>query len=505
MSKAIQLGPAAPEALIRARSTGLWLFSWPLLMGLLTYVHFLFAGDKLLRDGDTYWHVATGRWIFEHGSIPTHDPFSHSMPGAVWTAHEWLSELMLFAAHELGGWTAVVGVSALAFAATIAVLTRTLLHTLEPIYAILFAALAVVMAGGHVLARPHVLAMPLLMVWTIGLLRASEERRSPSWWLLPVITVWANMHGGFTLGIALAFAFALEALLAARQEHRLAVTARKWGLFLGVAIASVLITPHGLQGIAYTWEIFFEHSYALERIGEWRSPDFHTPQPLELWLLGGLALVLHQGLRLPPVRLILLLVLLHLSLKHVRSIELVGLLGPLLVAAPFGAQWRERARGQRQLQVADQFFVRLARPASRGAVLIAALLLVAVPVWIAQARPLQPPEALAPVQALRAMEQANLKGPVLNSYSAGGYLIFSDIPVFIDGRADMYREDLLRQYGEAMELRTSSSLDKLLERYQITWTLLDVETPAIALLDHLPQWRRVYSDKFVVVHARIAQ
>jgi len=502
MAKTMDFGAPAVAAPGATTRQGTWRFSWPLLLGLLTYLHFVSRGDRLLGDGDTSWHIATGRWIFEHGGVPTHDPFSHSMPGAVWTAHEWLAELILFAAHQAGGWTVVVAVAALAFAATIALLTRELLRSLEPIYAIVFAALAVVMAASHVLARPHVLAMPLLMLWAIGLVRASEQGRAPSWWLLPVMCVWANMHGGFTLGIALAFAFALEAMLAARQEQRLAPAARSWGLFLALALGSALVTPHGVQGIAYTWEIFFEHSYALERIGEWQSPDFHTLQPLELWLLGGLALVLHQGLRLPPVRLVLLLVLLHLSLKHIRSIELVGLLGPLLVAAPFAAQWRERRQGRRQLESADRFFQQLAQPAGRGAVLAGALLLIALPLWLSQSRPLQPPEKLAPFLALRAVEQANIKGPVLNSYGSGGYLIFSGIPVFIDGRADMYREELLRQYGEAMELRRSDSLDKVLAQYRITWTLLEADMPAVALLDRMPEWRRLYADKSVVVHAR---
>ena len=87
-------------------------------------------------DGDTYWHVATGRWILENGVVPTQDPFSHTMRGTAWTAFEWLSQVILAAAHQLGGWTGLVALTALAFAATIALLTRALLRWLEPIYAV---------------------------------------------------------------------------------------------------------------------------------------------------------------------------------------------------------------------------------------------------------------------------------------------------------------------------------------------------------------------------------
>jgi hypothetical protein len=423
------------------------------------------------------------------------------MHGAVWTAHEWLSDVILAAAHQMGGWTLVVAITALAFAVTIALMTRALLRSLEPIYALLFAVLAILMTAGHVLARPHMLAMPLMMLWTIELVRASESNRAPGLWLLPVMTVWANLHGGFTLGIALACAFALEALLTAAREQRMA-TARSWGIFLALSVASALVTPHGTQGILFTWQILFDHSYALERVGEWRSPNFQTFQPMEFWLLGGLALVMYQGLRLPPLRLLLVLGLLHLALKHIRNVELVGLLAPLFVAAPFASQWHERQQSKQQLEGADRFFRHLAQPAGRGALVIALLMIVTVPLWSPRARALELPESVAPIGALKAVQQAGIKGPVFNSYASGGYLIYMGIPVFIDGRADMYGDAFMKKYVEALELRTPDGLEKLLAKYDIAWTLLEPESSAVALLDRLPQWRRLYADKTAVVHVK---
>jgi hypothetical protein len=484
----------------RATASGAtWLFSWPLLAGLWAYVHSLYQGNDLLLDGDTYWHIATGQWILRHGAIPATDPFSHTMPGAAWTAHEWLSEVILAAAHQVGGWNLVAAVAAVAFAATIALLTRALLKWLEPIYSLLFASLAVAMTAGHLLARPHILAMPLMMIWTIELVRASEARRSPGLWLLPVMTLWANLHGGFTLGIALACAIAVEAVLNSQQR---ATTARSWGVFLALTVISALVTPHGPQGILYTWQLLFELNYALTRVGEWRSPDFHVLQPLELWLLGGLALVLHQGLRLPPIRLALVLGLLHLALKHIRSVELVGLLVPLFIASPFARQWHAMQQERPQLQSLDRFFRRLAQPAGRSATLTSFLLVLAASVWNARARPLEPPESIVPAKAINAVRQAGIAGPVLNSYSSGGYLIYLGIPVFIDGRADMYGDTFLKQYVEAMELRKTDALENLIAKYDVAWTLLEPDNSAVALLDHLPQWRRFYTDKSAVVHVR---
>jgi hypothetical protein len=63
-------------------------------LGLAAIAIFLFMlatySPQVLGDGDTWSHIATGQWILAHGAVPRADPFSHSMPGAPWTAHEWI-------------------------------------------------------------------------------------------------------------------------------------------------------------------------------------------------------------------------------------------------------------------------------------------------------------------------------------------------------------------------------------------------------------------------------
>ncbi|MES3002700.1 MAG: hypothetical protein V4787_18565 [Pseudomonadota bacterium] len=486
-------------------ATTTWLLSWPLLAGAFAYLYALYQGKELLLDGDTYWHVTTGQWVLRHGSVPDVDPFSHTMPGIPWTAHEWLSDVVLAGAHDWGGWAMVVAVTGVAFALTIGLLTRALLKWLEPIYALLFAGLALGMTSGHLLARPHIIAMPILMLWTIELVRASEARRAPAWWMLPLMTVWANLHGGFTLGIALAGAVALEAVLDSDPERRMA-TVKSWGVFILLAVASSLVTPHGAQGPLYTLHVL-NLGFVLERVGEWRSPSFSTFNTFELWLLGGIALVAYQGLRLPPMRLLLVVGLLHLALKHVRYVELVGLLAPLFFAGPFGAQWaaRRQGKGQGEVEALDRFFQRLAEPASRFAVLGSCLALILASALNARMRPLELPETIAPAAALDAVHKAGIKGRVLNSYSSGGYLIYRGIPVFIDGRSDMYGEQFMKAYVYAMEQRTPGGLEKLLAQYDIGWTLLEPENSTTAVLDRLPGWKRLYADKVAVVHVRAEQ
>ena len=55
------------------------LAAWFIFAFLFVFIAFVFLAlippDALLRDADIYWHVATGRWIWDHGSFPQVDEF----------------------------------------------------------------------------------------------------------------------------------------------------------------------------------------------------------------------------------------------------------------------------------------------------------------------------------------------------------------------------------------------------------------------------------------------
>ena len=93
-------------------------------------------------------------------------------------------------------------------------------------------------------------------------------------------------------------------------------------------------------------------------------------------------------------------------------------------------------------------------------------------------------------------------GPVLNDYSFGGYLIFAGIPTFIDGRGELFGGPFIVRYNRDMSLADLRDFLVLLDQYKFGATLLAPDTPAVALLDRLPDWQRVYSDDVAVVHKR---
>jgi signal transduction histidine kinase len=224
---------------------------------------------------------------------------------------------------------------------------------------------------------------------------------------------------------------------------------------------------------------------------------------LELWLLVVLGIALTGRLRLPWLRLMVLLGLVHLALAYARNVELLGIVAPFLIATPIASCWYAKGRGSgRDVEWLDRLFDALAAPAPRSTAIAASLAALAMVALAIKFGTYAPAGERTPEAALNAAIEAGAQGPVLNQYSFGGYLIFRGIPVFIDGRADLYGRAFTQKYFDGLALRDGTSLSRILDEFRIGWTLLEPGTPAIAMLDIMPCWRRVYADKVAVVHMR---
>jgi hypothetical protein len=95
-------------------------------------------------------------------------------------------------------------------------------------------------------------------------------------------------------------------------------------------------------------------------------------------------------------------------------------------------------------------------------------------------------------------------GTILNDYAFGGSLDFVGIPPFIDGRAELYGQTYILRHDRALSLQNLPDFLRLLDEYRISATLLAPSTPAVALLDRLPEWQRIHGDDIAVVHLRRA-
>lgn len=449
----------------------------------------LVAFDSItFADGDTNWHIATGRWILDHRAIPGVDPFSFTAAGRRWVTHEWLSEVMLAGVQRLAGWAGVsllVGMCAGSAMALLAGELRRMLGVLSVLAAV---GLSLAILSPHLLARPHMLALPLLVLWTAQLVEARRANQAPPLWLAPLMTLWANLHGSFVFGLAFSVPFALEAWRLAPPDERRHALAR-WGLFLAASGAAALLNPNGVDDLLLPFKVM--RLGVLRDIGEWKPADLAHISPLVIALFLTLFVCLYRGVRVGWERLSLLLLLLVMTLQHVRQEIVLAAAGPLLLAQALGAALEPARAG-----------LAAARRWSRGAGLvvgITALLAVGVGGW-RLAHPVRRVDSMTtPVTAL-ARAPAALRGrPVFNSYSFGGWLILNGVRPFIDGRADMYGDALVRLALDTEAAKDPAAALATLRRYGVVWSLTTPGSGLIAVLDRTPGWRRLYQDRWAVV------
>jgi hypothetical protein len=467
-----------------------------LLFGTLIFSVAIFTlGRGFLSDPDIYWHIATGKWMLTERAFPREDIFSHTVHGRPWVNMEWLAQVILSWTYDWLGWRGLVLLSGLVTALTFALLYVLLALELRATVALGAAAVSFLFASLHFPTRPHLLTLPIIVVWTAFLARASEEDRRPSLWLLPLMVLWANLHGGFTLGLLLAGGFGLEATIAARPSDRRRV-AVGWLIFWAGALLAGCLTPYGYHSLLQTLHLL--HGDLLRQIAEFRPMNPYTEFNQEVILLCLVAMSLLFGVKIGITRVAMLVGLLHFALQHVRGLAIFALVLPFIVAHPLQQQFEFLRPSADPFPLFGGRRFRLATIIALSVALVSVGLLGTI---YATLRPTDAPaKDFTPAAAVDYALQ--VKGPVLNDYDFGGYLIFRGVPTFIDGRMWPFGIEFARGYSAAIALGAGDKLEQLADAYKVTWTLLRTGSAPALHLDHSPGWQRIYADDVAVVHVR---
>jgi hypothetical protein len=462
----------------KSRETLLWA-GWPILAAAMAMFAFTCFIGALFNDGDTYWHLAAGQWIVDHWSVPHTDPFSFTARGRAWTAHEWLSEVIMAGAFAAGSWVALSILFAAAVAGTILVAGLHARLFMRPLHAVAAVILLFIFLEPSLLARPHALAWPLLAGWTILLLRARKAHCAPPLAATALILLWANMHASFIFGLVLAAFFAFEALVEEKDRKRVLFA---WGPFVLVSLLLALANPSGRQGLLYPFQV--SSMKALPVIQEWRPSTFSSdPLFFAVTALGVLLAVL-MGARPSPLRLLLIALLFYLAVSHMRHQAVFGIVACLLVASSL--QKREREDGP---------------PFSLPIALIAGVVLITIGAIRYAVPDVHKEGPVYPSKALAALPPSLAREPVFNAYNLGGVLILKGIAPFIDGRADMYG-DAFTASAYRIERGDARLFDAAVAKWGLRWAILHPDQGLVHVLDNNPEWRRLYSDRYAVVFAR---
>lgn len=459
-------------ASIGTRGLVLLLLAW----GVASYLSF---SQALFNDGDTSWHLAAGRLILAKFTIPHTDPFSFTFYGQPWTAHEWLSEVILAGVYSLGSWAAVAVLIGMAVAALILILGLEIGRWLPPRHMAVVLLAVIILLTPSILARPHVLAWPFLAAWTLILLRAREAERSPRLISALLMMLWANLHGSFVLGLLLIGIFGLEALLESKNPW---ADLKRWSTFGVASLLAAVATPHGVNGLLFPLTVSAMQSLPL--IAEWRAMNIREDWLSLAIIAAVLLLLLYRRAKLSLPRVLLVVGLIYLTVSHVRHLPILTIIGTLAIAKPIG-----ETLGRREDSAEN------AKP-----LLLALLMGMLILTSVRMAIPFERTDsATYPFDAIRHVPSELRARPVLNSYSFGGPLILEGIRPFIDGRADLYGDAFMFNHKAIVE-GDKHAFEAARRKWDIGWTMLAPREGLVRVLDQEPGWRRIYADRWAVVH-----
>lgn len=467
------------------------------------------AGDPThpFIDTDLWWHLANGRYILAHG-VPSTDVYSHTAVGHVWVVHEWLSDVIFYVLYQLGGFPILAVLTALVVMAGMVTVFRSLRYGgLGHMPAVMVGLVLFFAASTAFGARPQVINFLLTAVLCAVLMR---YRRLPGrwiWWLLPGFVLWANLHGGYVVGVGLLALFTIgEALqanwsrLSALREEGVGVLAKHdlrplWALVL-LGYFAGLLTPATYRTLGFAAGTL-NSTLIQSQIVEWASPDFHTPQGMAVLVLilllaaGGLLGARRGSASSDPTFVLWGMATLALALTSTRHIQIFAVAGAPLLGGATAALLGALGFKPRRLRQPSAGIARI----NLGILALLVALAVGYVSWnLRPAAVSAVVNTIAPVQATEWMLANHPKRELFNNYSFGGWLAWKanpQYPVFIDGRVEVYGDQVFGNYLQVEHLQDNWT--DVLDHYQVKTIML---TPGDRLSLLLPAhgWKFVYRD-----------
>ncbi len=446
-------------------------------------------------DPDLWWHLKTGELILHNHAVFHADPYSFTRAGMPWVNHEWLSDVLMFGLYRAAGWTGLI----VTFAA---LTTATFLLAFQRCVGRSYIAGALILWGAIASrplwdVRPQMLSFFLASVLLV-LLDKSSRRPALLWWAVPIMLLWVNLHAGYALGLALLVLFLIgDALDRVFGSLWARSSGRRLSTLAFVLAASLAVVPINPAGTAlYSYPFATLRSASMQHyIAEWSSPNFHQALylPLALLMLAILAALAISSRRLSPGKLLLLGTTNFAALVSIRHIPVYVLIAaPILselLAAPLQPT-KTRLIGSRAL-------------AANGAIVLAFAAFVVLQV---RSIILSQPATVAehfPERAVTLLAEQQIAGAIFNHYDWGGYFIWRLYPqysVFIDGRADVYGDSLMRDFASTYSL--TDDWRTPLNQWHIRTVVLPPDAPLITALQMSPDWKKIYGDSQTVILTR---
>ena len=469
-----------------------------MLAGLLVVLAVLTVRSRF-DDPDMWWHLKTGEIIWTTHTIPLTDIFSYTTNHQALVPQEWLSQVLIYGAYKWGGLSGLM--------LWLCVLSATLLIAGYGLCWLYSQNAKVAFVGAMTLwlfgtigfaIRPQMIGYLLLIIELV--LIHLGRTRNPRWFLwLPVLfAVWINCHASFFLGLLVAGIFLFASLFDFRSGSLVSTgwdphCRRMLLLALVLSVAALFVNPDGVKQVLYPVDTILHQPLNLSSVEEWRPTQMTDARGIALLavLLCSFLLVIVRQSELFFDELLLLAFATWMAVSHERLLFAFGILAVPILSRLLSTSWEGYDAEK------DRIWP--------NAVLIGISLLVAVLAFPSSQNLEGQVEDKSPVKAVNFIRSSHLSGPMLNDYTAGGYLIWAapEHPVFVDGRADVFEwAGVLAEFGNWATLQ--SDPNALLQKYGVNFCLLTSNAPMAHVLPLLHGWKTAYSDDKFMVFVRTA-
>lgn len=487
------------------------------LLPIITILLVFLVASRTPLDSDLWWHLHSGQIMSETGRPLVTDMFSFTRGGETWINHSWLGQVIIYQLFRLAGWTGLSTWMGLTAALIAAIVWRMLPGGVFTRAG--FVLLASVTCSPLWTPRPQFFSL-LFFAVLILFIKYLLKRQERVVWIIPVFFIfWSNIHGGYMTGILFLVACSAGLLLDAghfpEPERRMKI--QQSGTLILVTTAAFILTavnPNGWR----MWTIPFETigvNLLRQFIQEWASPDFHAVEvwPFAAWLLLLLfslgrakKTVSYQEL-LPALFFILLAIYARRNIA-VAVIASAGILTSSwldtwsgIKSAEYVPVWMKKTfayyqshRGK-DLTEGQKKIVNLVLVGLLGLFSFFKLAAVTHPVLMDAFE-----TRYYPKKALDFLRSSPLKnnGNIFNAYNWGGYIAWKepDVPVFVDGRTDLYGDEILGQWVSVMQ--ADNEWEIILEKWNITRVIIEPERPLVRAAK-MANWAEVYRDEQAVI------
>ncbi len=473
------------------------------------------AAASIQRIGvhDFWWQYSTGRFVAEQG-IPHEDVFSYTARGNPWIELRWVYCWLLYQGIERLG-PAIVSLAP--FAMLLAAFAIVVVPTLRAdrigsaAIVLLFALLA---ASGRFFIRPELITY-LLFALYLRVIERHRRQDGRAIYVLPFLQViWVNSHTLFALGPALVGLLCIDSLFRIRRARRLALPAvsprsalRPW-VVLALTVAACLVNPYGFRSIPFAIQLLTQiHGTVFkDTILEFRSPfAYGASLGIVVYYELFLGIVILSALlnirRLDFFWTVLVLAMGYLSAVAIRNVPLFCLAGaPYAIrnlgdspfwTKPFAARLRGPIRTATCLGVI-------------GACLLLGRQFIANRVYLGDENQPQSGVGLArhrdPDLSARVLIAATPAGPIFSTFGEGAYLISKRVPVFVDGRLEVYGPETFSRYLDI--IKDDDGWRRGEAEYGFRGALISLQSRIVNLLWADPRWRLIGFDEVAAAFVR---